>query len=183
MRILCIGANHRSADVAVREKLAFDAGQRQEGLRDLRARWADAEFAILSTCNRTEVYAARPVHGHPRAEELHQWLCEFHSLAPSELGDAFYALADVEAVGHLYTVAAGLDSLVPGEAQVVSQVKDAYAEAVEAQCARAVMNTVPFRHRFITLKNVYAASKQITWIFGVFKPKWTAPIPMQMWRW
>ena len=140
MRILCLGTNHRSADVAVREKLAFDAAQRAEALRDLHHRWADAEFAIVSTCNRTEVYAARGVHGHPRDEELRHWLYEFHSLAPGEFQGVFYTLADGEAVGHLYAVTAGLDSLVPGEAQIVAQVKDAYTEAVEAGCARAVMN-------------------------------------------
>jgi glutamyl-tRNA reductase len=140
MRILCIGASHRSAGVAVREKLALGASRRQEALRDLHRRWADGQFAIVSTCNRTEVYTARPVHGHPRAEELRDWLCEFQSLAPGELDEAFYTMADGDAVGHLFAVAAGLDSLVPGEAQIVSQVKGAYAEAVEAGCARAVMN-------------------------------------------
>ncbi|MGB2822398.1 MAG: glutamyl-tRNA reductase [Phycisphaerae bacterium] len=153
MRILCIGANHRSATVAVREKLAFDAGQRQQALRDLRGRWFDAEFAIISTCNRTEVYAARPVHGHPRAEELRDWLCGFHSLAPGDLGEAFYTLADGEAVGHLFAVAAGLDSLVPGEAQIVSQVKAAYVEAVEADCARTVMNEL-FQAAFHVAKHI-----------------------------
>jgi len=140
MRILCIGASHRSADLAVREKLALDAARRHEALRDLHRRWADAQFAIVSTCNRTEVYTARSVHGHPRAEELRNWLCEFQSLAPGELDEALYTLADGEAVGHLFAVAAGLDSLVPGEAQIVSQVKGAHTEAVETGCARAVMN-------------------------------------------
>ena len=140
MRILCIGVNHRSADVAVREKLTFDAAKLPEALRDLHRRWPDAEFAIVSTCNRTEVYAARPVHGHPRDAELGAWLCEVHSLAPQELADVSYSLADAKAVGHLYAVASGLDSLVPGEAQIVAQVKGAYDEAIEADCARAVMN-------------------------------------------
>jgi glutamyl-tRNA reductase len=153
MRILCIGASHRSADVAVREKLALDAPRRREALRDLRGRWADAEFAILSTCNRTEVYTTRPVHGHPRAEELRNWLCEFHSLAPGGFNEAFYTLADGEAVGHLFAVAAGLDSLVPGEAQIVSQIKGAYAEAVEADCARAVMNEL-FQGAFHVAKHI-----------------------------
>jgi glutamyl-tRNA reductase len=126
--------------VAVREKLVFDADQRRRALGDLHRRWPDAEFALLSTCNRTEVFTARPVHGHPRAEELRDWLLAFHSLAPAPYAEALYTLADAEATHHLFAVAAGLDSLVPGEAQIVSQVKAAYAEAVEAGSARAVMN-------------------------------------------
>ncbi|HUS90482.1 MAG TPA: glutamyl-tRNA reductase [Phycisphaerae bacterium] len=140
MRILCTGANHRSAEVAIREKLAFDADQRARALRELRGHWPEAEFTILSTCNRSEVYAARPVHGHPRLEQLHEWLREFHALAPGEHEDALYCLADADAVGHLFAVASGLDSLVPGEYQIVSQVKDAYAQATAAQAAGPVMN-------------------------------------------
>ena len=140
MRILCIGTNHKSADVAVRERLSFDADQRREALRDLHGRWPDAEFAVLSTCNRTEVYTARPLHGHPRLDELSDWLLAFHSLTPGEYAERLYLLADGDATGHLFSVAAGLDSLVPGEAQIVSQVKAAHVEAGEAGCARAVMN-------------------------------------------
>jgi len=140
MRILCTGANHRSADVAVREKLAFPPSRRAEALRALKQRWPGAEFVILSTCNRSEVYTARPVHGRPRAEALGEWLRAFHGLAGDEHRDALYDLADAEAVGHLFAVAAGLDSLVPGEAQIVSQVKEAYAEAVAAETAGAVTN-------------------------------------------
>ena len=126
--------------MAVREKISFDAATLPDALRDLARRWPDAEFAIVSTCNRTEVYTARPVHGHPREAELGDWLCEVHSLRPRELAEVSYTLADADAVGHLYAVASGLDSLVPGEAQIVAQVKEAYARAVEASCARAVMN-------------------------------------------
>ncbi len=153
MRILCVGANHRSADVAVREKLAFGADERRRALDDLRRRWPDAEFALLSTCNRTEVFAARAVHGHPRAEELRDWLPAARSLAPGTCAGALYALADAQATRHLFAVAAGLDSLVPGEAQIVSQVKAAYAEAVDAGCAGPVMNEL-FQTAFHVAKHI-----------------------------
>ena len=153
MRILCVGANHRSADVALRERLAFSAEQRQRALRDLCARWPDAEFAILSTCNRTEIYAARPVHGRPRQEELREWLGEFHSLPARQYTDALYTLINVEAAEHLFAVAAGLDSLVPGEDQIVSQIKAAYTEAVEAGAARAMMNEL-FQGAFHAAKHI-----------------------------
>lgn len=153
MRIFCVGTNHKRANVAVREKLAFDADELREALNDLRRRWPDEEFAVLSTCNRTEVYAARPKPGQPRVAELSDWLGEFHSLPKSQYANALYVLADAQAVGHLFAVAAGLDSLVPGEAQIVGQVKAAYARAVDAGCARAVMNDL-FQGAFHVAKHI-----------------------------
>lgn len=139
MRILCVGTNHKAADVAVREKLAMSAEQRLAAMKALRAAWPEAEFAILSTCNRTEVYAARPVHGHPRSEELRDWLLTDRGLGDASHADLLYSLADSDATSHLFAVASGLDSLVPGEPQIVSQVKEAYAEAVEARAAHVVL--------------------------------------------
>jgi glutamyl-tRNA reductase len=140
MRILCVGTNHKTADVAVREKLAFSAERRQAALKQLRAAWPDAEFAVLSTCNRMEIYLARPVHGHPREEELRDWVLAQHGVSGSPYVEALYMLSDAEAVSHLFAVASGLDSLVPGEAQVVAQVKEAYTQAVEAGAAHVVLN-------------------------------------------
>jgi glutamyl-tRNA reductase len=140
MRILCVGTNHKTADLAVREKLAYSAEQRQAALRDLRAAWPDAEFAILSTCNRMEIYLARPVHGHPRAEELRDWVLQQHGVSGSPYAEALYMLSDADATSHLFAVASGLDSLVPGEAQIVAQVKEAYTQAVEAGAAHVVLN-------------------------------------------
>ena len=140
MRILCVGTNHKTAELAVREKLAMDAEQRLRALTELRATWPDSEFAILSTCNRMEVYLARPVHGHPRAEELRDWILNFQDASGPACADALYMLADAEATSHLFGVTSGLDSLVPGEPQIVSQVKEAYAQAVEAGSAHAVLN-------------------------------------------
>ncbi len=142
MRILCVGANHRTADLAVRERLALDADQRADALRALRETWPEAEFAVLSTCNRTEVYAARPVHGHPRADRLGAWLLGRCGVGPGAGGGEglLYTLTDAEATRHLFAVASGLDSLVPGEDQIVAQVKDAYAEAAEADAAGGVLS-------------------------------------------
>jgi glutamyl-tRNA reductase len=140
MRVLCVGISHRTADVALRERVALDASGRARALRDLWARWPDAEFALVSTCNRTEVYTARPVHGHPREPELRDWLAGAGPAPGEAVGQALYTHADTQAVAHLFAVAAGLDSLVPGEAQIVSQLKDAYAAARQAGAARTVMN-------------------------------------------
>lgn len=140
MRILCVGTNHKTAEVAVREKLALNADQRLGALKDLRATWPDAEFAVISTCNRMEVYLARPVHGHPRAEELRDWILKFRGVSGSPYAEALYMLADAEATNHLFAVTSGLDSLVPGEAQIVAQVKEAYTQAVQAGAAHVVLN-------------------------------------------
>ncbi len=140
MRILCVGTNHKTASLAVREKLAMNAEQRHSALTELRKIWPDSEFAIISTCNRMEVYLARPVHGHPRTEELRDWILNFQGVSDPPCAEALYMLADAEATSHLFAVTSGLDSLVPGEPQIVSQVKDAYTQAVEAGTAHAVLN-------------------------------------------
>lgn len=131
MRILCLGVNFRSARLAIREKLAFTPASADRALRQLGQAWPRAEFFLLSTCNRTELYTARPLHAHPREEELLHWLGRFHQVDPGEFADAIYSHVEADAVGHLFAVAAGLDSLVPGEPQIVAQVKQAAAAAAE----------------------------------------------------
>ncbi|MCK4602832.1 MAG: glutamyl-tRNA reductase, partial [Phycisphaerae bacterium] len=153
MRILCIGISHKTADVALREKLAFDAGQVRCALAELAGRWKQAEFVVLSTCNRTELYTARPIHGHPREEELRHWLGEFRGIGPAEYDAALYTLTDANAVRQLFAVAAGLDSLVVGEAQIASQLKEAYAQALQASAARTVMNKL-FQRAFRAAKEI-----------------------------
>jgi len=140
MRILCIGINHKTAGVELRESVALDAAAAERQLRQLAERWEAAELVILSTCNRTEIYTARPVHGHPREHELRSWLSGLAGKRARAAAEASYALADGEALRHLFEVAAGLDSLIVGEPQITGQVKQAYAAAREAAVARAVMN-------------------------------------------
>lgn len=140
MRILCTGINHKTAPVALRERLAIDPAATGAALADLVERWEDAEFVILSTCNRTEVYAARELHGHPREGELRSWVCSFRGERVEPFEEAIYTLTDASAVRHLLAVASGLDSLIVGEAQISGQVKAAYALAREGGTAGAVMN-------------------------------------------
>ena len=158
MRILCTGLNHKTADVALREKVAFDEAQCRAALGRLAETWPEAEFVVLSTCNRSELYTARPVHGYPRAEQLGHWLMDFHGASMSELDRALYTLADADAVEHLFAVAAGLDSLVPGEGQIVSQMRAAYGLAVELGAARSVMNEL-FQTSFRVAKRVRAETQ------------------------
>ena len=155
MRILCIGLSHKTADVALRERLAFDAAQVRRALGELSEQWPEAEFVILSTCNRTELYISRPLHGRPREEQIHQWLGDFHGLAAQEFQSCLYTLADGEAIRHLFLVASGLDSLVTGEGQIIAQMKDAYDQAARQKVTGAVLNDL-FQMAFHVAKHIRA---------------------------
>ncbi len=142
MRILRVAATHQTADVALRERLAIGRERMPTALADLSDRWPDAEILVLSTCNRTEVYTARPVHGHPRDEELRRWLRDFCGVEAAACEHALRTDADADAVRHLFAVACGLESMVLGEAEIVSQLKDAYSAAREAGTTGAVINSL-----------------------------------------
>lgn len=139
MRFLCTGISHKTASLAVRERLSVPREDVPGVLEQLAGAWPDAEFMILSTCNRTEIYAVRPVHGRPRIEEIGEWFGDTGGIGPGELREALYALEDDAAVSHLFRVAAGLDSLVPGEDQIVAQVKEARSAAVDAGVAGGLL--------------------------------------------
>ena len=139
MKILCIGLSHKTAQVALREKLSFDSDQARSALKQLADDYKEAEFLLLSTCNRVEVYVARKPHTRPGADHVRAWLADFHQLTVDDLEEKLYTLDDSRAVAHMLAVAGGLDSLVPGEPQIVAQLKEAYALAVDAGAARAAI--------------------------------------------
>ncbi len=153
MRILCVGLSHKTAPVALRERLAFDDAGAARALRELRDAWSGAQFALMSTCNRVELYCVRPVHGHPRESELQAWLAEFHRVSAPTVSPYLYTLTDADAVGHLLSVASGLDSLVLGEVQIVSQVKQAYQLASEIGASGPAINEL-FQGALHTAKHV-----------------------------
>ena len=142
MRILCLGISYKTAPLKMREHLAFDPTATQRALTLLHRQYPDAEFLLLSTCNRTELHLVRPLHGHPREDELLRWLRKFHNTSSEDFNKALYTHSDSDAVAHLFTVAAGLDSQVPGEDQIVSQLKQAYSTAQKAGTAKAPMGTL-----------------------------------------
>lgn len=129
MHILCVGISHRTAPVELRERLAMSDDQAAALLEELRTRWAEAEAVVLSTCNRTELYVARPLHGHPRVEELSKLLSERSGVGAAELAPVLYHADNEKAVAHLMRVAGGLDSMVLGEPQILGQVRGAYERA------------------------------------------------------
>src|SRR5256714_11930822 len=139
-RLLVVGLNHTTAPLAVRETLVFDEQQAADALRKLREKFPEAEAVLLSTCNRVEMYVSRSVHGHPREEEMIEFLAGYHGLPPAKVAGHFYRKADKIAAGHLFAVASSLDSMVLGETQIVGQVRQAYDIAREIGAAGAILN-------------------------------------------
>lgn len=135
MHILMAGCNHRTASVALRERLSFSPEQIEQFGRTFCAQYPHAEIIILSTCNRMELYIARPVHNYPKAGQLAGLLADFHDLDLDEVETGLYLHEDIEAVAHLCRVAASLDSMVLGEPQILGQVKQALAIADQAGTA------------------------------------------------
>ena len=127
MAILAYGLNFRTAPIDLRERIAFPVDGLVQAHRDLtRSIPAVGEVAILSTCNRTELYCSADLDDQ---EVLVDWLSRYRNVSPSDIRDAAYAHWDRDAARHLMRVAAGLDSQVLGEPQILGQVKDAYDTA------------------------------------------------------
>jgi glutamyl-tRNA reductase len=154
MKILVVGLNHKSAPIDVREKLAFDTEQVLRALRELKHRFPEAEFVLLSTCNRVELYCACERAGGVTGEDLARFLSDFHNVPCEEFGEFLYNYNDEDSVRHLLTVASSLDSLVVGEAQIIGQVKDSYRLACAANSTGKVLNHL-FHCAFATSKKVH----------------------------
>jgi glutamyl-tRNA reductase len=137
MRLLLVGTSYQRAPVELRELLAYDPSLRREALERLSA--GGTEAAVLSTCNRTEVYA---VGDEPSGLEkrIYGELAGLSGLSRSELEPALYTVTDEAAAMHLFRVAAGLDSMVPGEAQILGQVREAYEAARGADTAGSTLH-------------------------------------------
>jgi len=154
MKILVVGLNHKSAPIDVREKLAFDPEQVLRALRELKHRFGEAEFVLLSTCNRVELYCASKRVGGVDGETLAKFLSEFHRVRWEEFQEYLYHYNDEDSVRHLLTVTSSLDSLVVGEAQIIGQVKESYRLACIAKSTGKVLNRL-FHCAFTTSKKVH----------------------------
>ena len=140
MEIVLVGLNHRTAPVEVRERLSFTAEQSRRAAEELRSRGILEETLVLSTCNRSEIYGVPPESSRESAPGLSSFLSEFHAVRPDVLGVALYHHYDREAVRHLFCVAAGLDSMLLGEAEILGQVREAYRYAHEHGETGPVLN-------------------------------------------
>jgi len=130
--------SHRSAPVEVRERVAFPPCAGRSLLRRLKGEGVASEAVLLSTCNRTEVYAVVEEEG--ARERMLDLLAEDRGAERASLEQGTYWLTDAEAVRHLYRVASSLDSMVVGEGQILGQVREAYRAATEERCAGQILN-------------------------------------------
>lgn len=140
MEIVLVGLNHRTAPAEVRERVSFTAEQARRASEELRSKGILEETLVLSTCNRSEVYGVPPETSRESAPGLSTFLSEFHSVRMDVLGTSLYHHYDREAVRHLFRVAAGLDSMMLGEAEILGQVREAYRLAHEQGATGPVLN-------------------------------------------
>jgi glutamyl-tRNA reductase len=176
MQLLSIGINHQTAPVALRERVAFPLEQIRPALQTLKAAWhrhnsprggaahttsamdrlpfssdALSEAAILSTCNRTEIYCATDDRAAP--ERAIAWLTAYHGIDADELAPHVYTLPQSEAVRHAMRVASGLDSMALGETQILGQMKEAVRTASEVGAMGTYLNQM-FQRTFSAAKEV-----------------------------
>jgi glutamyl-tRNA reductase len=143
MNILVVGLNHRTAPVELREKLAFSGSRLRAALASLAERRAHSdphcrEAVLLSTCNRTELYTLADDIDHGR-ESLVRLLASHQDLTIAELESHIYVYANEEAVAHLFRVAAGIDSMIVGEHEILGQVREAYHLASACKAAGSLL--------------------------------------------
>jgi len=158
MSVLLIGLNHNSAAVSVREQVAFGPDQLADAVQQL-AQLNECEATILSTCNRTELLLARDSDVPLDPDCVLQWLHEFHQLPAGALDAHIYVHHDQAATAHVMQVAAGLDSLVLGEPQILGQLKSTYALARDLGTVGAVLNRL--------YQRVFAAAKRVRTETGI----------------
>ena len=144
MSIVVIGVNHRTAPLAVLERVALSVDAVPKAVHSLQSRSNIAEVVVVSTCNRIEVYAvAERFHG--AYADIRDFFCELGGLSPDDLHPHLYSQHDEAAVTHLFEVAAGLDSAVLGEHEILGQVRSAWELAQSEGGSRAALNLL-FRH-------------------------------------
>ena len=148
MQLFALGLNHHTAPVAIREQVAFRPELLTEALADLVRAKPVKEAAILSTCNRTELYFATE---HP--QHAADWFAEYHRVALQDLSPYLYTFPQRDAIRHVFRVASGLDSMVIGEPQILGQVKDAVRHAEQAGTLGSTLHKL-FPRSFSVAKEV-----------------------------
>lgn len=150
MSLIALGINHRTAPVDIRERVTFPPERVGEALRDLAQLPQVHEAAILSTCNRTELYCELEQQD---SQALVDWLCRFHRLSREQLQAFLYIHTDQAAIRHMFRVAAGLDSMILGEPQILGQMKTAFQSATAAGTLDRQLNKL-FQHTFTVAKQI-----------------------------
>lgn len=152
MSLLVLGLNHTTAPVEVRERVVFEPTRLQHALAGLTALSGVHEAAIVSTCNRTEIYCTldSPGSGEPA---LLEWFHDWHGLDREEIEHCLYTHHDRDAVRHLLRVTAGLDSMILGEPQIAGQLKEAWRTALDHGSVGPELGRL-FQHAFAVAKEI-----------------------------
>ena len=150
--LYALGLNHQTAPLAVRERVVFHVERLREALGEIKGGLA-REAAILSTCNRTELYLDG---GEPAA--VAQWLAQYHRFSPGELSPYLYTHPAERAVRHAFRVASGLDSMVLGEPQILGQMKEAARTAESAGTLGTLLHKL-FQRSFAVAKEVRSTTQ------------------------
>lgn len=159
MKLIIVGLNHRTAPVGVREKVSFSSETMGDALRRLVREYGLNEGVILSTCNRVEVLALSHDHDMDKGIlQVKRFLAGSSSIPLETLEEHLYSYQGADAVKHLFRVAAGLDSMVLGEPQILGQVKDSYAHAVEYDSAGVIVNKL-YHKTFSVSKRIRTETK------------------------
>lgn len=141
MKLNLVGCSHHTAAVDIRERLAFNGHQVEDALSQLRDRFPRSEAVLLSTCNRVELYTGSTDPNQcPTTEQVVQFMADYHGLSPHEVAEHCTAHSHEEAIRHLFSVAASMDSMVVGEPQILSQVKEAYRIATHGEFTGPLTN-------------------------------------------
>lgn len=148
MALFTLGINHRTAPLQVREQLAFHAEELRRALTDLMGSGHVHEAAILSTCNRTELYCQAE-----SPQSAIDWLADYRRVPSQTIGPYLYSHPDRDAVRHAFRVASGLDSMVLGEPQILGQMKEAVRIARESGALGTTLNKL-FQSSFAVAKDV-----------------------------
>jgi len=153
MQIILVGINHKTAPVEIREQLACDSQLVAGALGELKSDYPSCEFVLLSTCNRVECYAAVDKATGPSPADLGKWLADFRGVDFRDIKEFVYLKSNEDVVTHLFTVTPGLDSMVIGENQITSQVKESYKMACKCESVGKILSRL-FHDAFRTTKAI-----------------------------
>jgi glutamyl-tRNA reductase len=142
IQVALIGCNHNTAPLELRERVVFTSEQALYAADELRKRGILEEAVILSTCNRSELYGVPVETGPNTAEAMEDFFTSFHQIPRGELNGRLYRWMGTEAVRHLFRVAAGLDSMLLGEAEILGQLRGAYSQALDHGSTGPVLNRI-----------------------------------------
>ena len=140
IKVALIGCNHLTASVELRERIIFSTQQALQAADELRHQGILEEAVVISTCNRSELYGVPGDLAASATEAMEEYFTSFHQIPRSELHGRLYRWSGPEAVRHLYRVAAGLDSMLLGEAEILGQLRSAYNQALDHGATGPILN-------------------------------------------